>query len=69
MSQVVLLLNVVFVVVVVVLVNRMLRAASKFNWNPGDSDLQNKQKFIILKAIIAIACIALFAAVINAFLG
>ncbi len=69
MSQIILILNIVFALAVVFLVNRMLRAASKFNWNPGDSDIQNKQKFIILKGLIALACIALAAAIINAFLG
>lgn len=69
MVQIVLIFNIICVLAVVFLVNRMLRAASKFNWNPGNSELQNKQKFIILKAIITVACITLLAAIINAFLG
>lgn len=69
MSQILLILNILFVFAVVLLVNRMFRAASKYNWNPGDGDLQNKQKFIILYSLIAVACIALLAMLINAFLG
>lgn len=68
-AQNLLILNVVFVVIVGFFVHRMLRAASKFGWNPGDGDIQNKQKFIILKSILIIAFTALTAAIVNAFFG
>lgn len=61
--------NIIFVFIVVFLVNRMLRAASKYSWNPGDNDVQTKQKFIILYSLIAVAGIALLAVLINAFLA
>ncbi len=68
-SQAILALNIVFVILVVFWMNRLLRAASKFNWNPGDGQVQNKQKFIILKTILKVAAISLIAAVINIFFG
>jgi hypothetical protein len=69
LSQILLVLNILFVIAVIFLTNRMLRAASKFNWNPGDGEVQNKQKFIILKSLIAVAGVALLAALVNALLG
>ncbi len=69
MSQILLIVNIIFVFAVVFLVNRILRAASKYNWNPGDGDVQNKQKFIILNSLIEVAGIALLAMLVNAFVG
>ncbi len=68
-SQTLLIANIVFVVFVFLLVQRMLSAASIFKRNPGDNDVQTKQKIIILKAIVFTAFITLTAALMNAFFG
>lgn len=63
---VILILNIISVVVVILFVNRMLKAASTYNWNPGDSAIQDPQRIKILQSIVVIACIGLGAAIINA---
>lgn len=62
-------LNIICVVVVVFFANRMLKASSKYNWNPGDSDVQDPERIKILQSIVAIACIGLIAAIVNILLG
>lgn len=68
-SPLLLVINIILVIIVTFLVNRILRASSKFNWNPGDGEIQGKQKFIILRSLIAVAVVALAAVLINAFFG
>lgn len=58
--------NIIFVAVVILFMNRMLRAASLYNWNPGDPVVQNPQRIKILQSIVVIACIGLVAAIVNA---
>lgn len=67
--QIITVFNIVCVAVVVFFANRMLKASSKYNWNPGDSDLQAAERIKILQSIVAIASIGLIAAIINIIIG
>lgn len=68
-TQLLLIANLFFVVFVLFLVRRMLKAASIFKWNPGDNDVQGKQKLTILRTIVLTAFVTLIAAIMNAFFG
>ncbi len=68
-SQIIIGLNIAFVCIAVFFVHRILRASSLYNWNPGDSDIQLAQRIIILKSIVAIACVAIIAAILNVALS
>lgn len=61
--------NLIFVVIVFFFAYRMIRAATIYNWNPGKSDLQYKQKIKILTSIVAIVCIGTIAAAVNIIFG
>ncbi len=61
--------NIVCVVAVLYFTNRMLGAASKYNWNPGDSVIQDAEKIKVLQCIVLIAFIGLVAAIVNIFFG
>ena len=61
--------NVVYVLIVVFFIYRMLRAASVFNWNPGRTAVQQKQKMKILIGIIVIAVVGIIAAITNILFG
>lgn len=61
--------NIICVIIVIFFVNRMLRASSIYNWNPGDSKVQDPQKIKVLQSIIVIAFVGLAAAIVNIFFG
>lgn len=61
--------NIVAIVLVIYFTNRMLSASSKYNWNPGDSNIQDPARITVLKSIVAIAFVGLVAAIINIFFG
>jgi hypothetical protein len=47
----------------------MLRSASIYNWNPGDSEVQDRQKIKILQSIVIIAFVGIVAAIANILLA
>lgn len=61
--------NIIYVGIVVFFIFRMLKAASAFNWNPGRSEVQQKQKMKILIGIITIAIVGIIAAMTNIIFG
>ena len=61
--------NVVCILIVIFYVNRMLRSASIYNWNPGDSEVQDRQKIKILQSIVIIAFVGIVAAIANILLA
>ncbi len=61
--------NIVAIAVVLFFTNRMIKASSVYNWNPGDSDIQNPQKIKVLQSIVVIAFIGLLAAIVNVTLS
>jgi hypothetical protein len=63
--QQLLVFNIVCVVLVAIFVRRILKASSKFNWNPGDGAIQGKQQLIILQTIVILAFIVIVAAIAN----
>ncbi len=69
LSEITTILNIVAVVIVLYFTNRMLRAASIYNWNPGDSSVQDPQKIKVLQSIVIIAFVGLAAAAVNVFFG
>ncbi|HLC49043.1 MAG TPA: hypothetical protein VJI96_01515 [Candidatus Andersenbacteria bacterium] len=69
LNQPLLIANIFLVCFVLFLVQRMLKAAAIFKRNPGDNDVQYKQKIIILKTIVLTAFTTLVAAILNAFFG
>ena len=68
-SQILIGINIVSALVVLLFVQRLLKAASKYAWNPGDNEVQLAQRIIILKSIVVIVCISIIAAIINVSLG
>lgn len=68
-SQIIVGLNIFFVLSVIFFIQRLLKASSTYNWHPGDNDIQLAQRIIILKCIVGIACIGIIAAAINIALG
>lgn len=68
-SQIITIFNIASVVIVLFFTNRMLNAASIYNWNPGDPSVQGPQKIKALQSIVVIAFVGLAAAVVNIFFG
>lgn len=62
-------INIIAVILVVFFTNRMLRESSRYNWNPGEGDIQDDAKIKILTSIVAIAIIGIAAAAINIIWG
>lgn len=46
-------------------IDRMLRAGSKYSWNPGDSKIQGEQRIIILQCILTLTVLGILAAIVN----
>lgn len=67
LPQIIIIFNIVSVVVVLFFTNQMLKAASIYNWNPGDPSVQGPQKIKALQSIVIIAFVGLAAAVVNIF--
>ena len=55
LSDIVTIFNIVAVVIVIYFTNRMLKASSVYDWNPGDSEIQDIQKIKALQSIVSIA--------------
>lgn len=69
LSDIITIFNIVAVVVVIYFTNRMLKASSVYNWNPGDSEIQDAQKIKALQSIVSIAFVGLIAAIVNIVLS
>ncbi|OGY30698.1 MAG: hypothetical protein A3C02_02085 [Candidatus Andersenbacteria bacterium RIFCSPHIGHO2_02_FULL_45_11] len=69
LSDIVTIFNIVAVVIVIYFTNRMLKASSVYDWNPGDSEIQDIQKIKALQSIVSIAFVGLIAAIINILFG
>ncbi len=69
LSQILIGINIVSALTVLVFVRQLLKASSKYAWNPGDNAVQLAQRIIIFKSIVAIVCIAIIAAIVNISLG
>lgn len=65
LSQILIGINILSALIVLFFSRKLLKAASVYNWNPGDNDVQLAQRIIILKSIVAIVCIAIIAAIMN----
>ena len=68
-SQILIGINIVSAFIVLYFSRRLLKASSKYAWNPGDNDVQLAQRIIILKSIVAIMCVAIIAAIVNIAAG
>lgn len=69
LPQIITIFNIIAVLVVLYFTNRMLSASSKYNWNPGDSEIQDREKIKVLQCIVAIAFVGLVAAIVNVFIS
>lgn len=59
--------NTVFLIFALSMGIRIVRSATKFEWNPGDFEKQSAAKWAILKSIILIVITGMIAALLNIF--
>lgn len=62
-------LNAILLVVVMVLAVRITQAGVTYMWNPADEDIKYAMRMIILKSLVAIIAIGLFATIFNLLAG
>lgn len=58
-------INAIMLVIVMFLGLRITNAGVAYSWNQGDSDIQTALKWLILKSLVLLIAIALFAIVFN----
>ncbi len=61
----IIIINSILLVIVFTVGAIMLRAASKYTWAVGDSEKREQLKWVILKTIVTLISIGLFAAIFN----
>lgn len=62
-------LNALLLLVILYLAIRITQSGITYMWNPGDEDLKHVMKIIILKCLLTILAIGLFATIINLLVG